>query len=59
MTPEPIDEAEFKEESTKNKSHLPTTTWDKFHTRPGDSGMHPDKVTAKTGRIQRTSGDSD
>jgi len=27
-----------KEETTRNKSHLPTNTWDKFHTRPGDSG---------------------
>jgi len=27
-----------KEEKTRNKSHLPTNTWDKFHTRPGESG---------------------
>ena len=27
-----------KEEKTRNKSHIALNTWDKFHTRPGDSG---------------------
>jgi hypothetical protein len=43
------EEPELKEEKTS--SHLPTNTWDKFHTRPGDSGMHKGKVTAKTGKV--------
>ena len=29
-----------KEEKTRNKSHIALDTWDEFHTRPGDSGIH-------------------
>ncbi len=49
-----------KEEKTRNKSHIALDTWDKFHTRPGDSSIHKGaKETSKLGRIKRSSGDSD